>query len=129
MRESSCRLSRGELRLQGLKELRQPLDVQRAVDVGQRAREREPVLERVAGAGRRLRAIAQHPPFAFGGAAEIDRVEAQVRAARRATTPQQRPQEFRIAGDQCRRQPAVANQLGRTVDIGQHGLKQRGALR
>ena len=74
--------------------------------------EREPVLERVAGAGRRLRAVAEHPPAAVGAAPDIDRVEAQMRAARRRDADQ-RPQEFRIAGDQRGRQAAVADEVRR----------------
>ncbi len=94
---------------------------------GHGARQREPVLERVAGAGGRLRAVAEHPPAAVGAAPEIDRVEAQMRAARRRDADQ-RPQEFRIAGDQRGGQAALGHQPGGPVDVGEHGLEQLGAL-
>ena len=99
----------------------------RAIDVRHGARQREPVLERVAGARGRLRAVAEHPPAAVGAAADVDRVEPQMRAARRRDADQ-RAQEFRIAGDQRRGQPAVAHELRRAVGIGEHGFEQFGAL-
>ena len=40
----------------------------------------------------------------------------------------QRAQEFRIAGNERRRQTAVANQLRRAIGIGEYGLEQFGAL-
>ena len=120
-------VEREQFGLQRLKERRHALDARGAIDVGNGARQREPVLDRVAGAGRRLRAIAEHPPASVGAAADIDRIEAQMRAAGRRDADQ-RPQEFRIAGDQGRRQPAVARQRAGPVGIRQHRFEQFGAL-
>ena len=97
-------VERGQLRLERLEERREPLDLERAIDVGHGAREREAVLQRVAGARRRLRAVAEHPPAPVGRAADVDGVEPQMRAAGRRDADQ-RPQEFRIAGDDRGRQP------------------------
>ncbi len=44
-----------------------PLDVHLAIEVGKRLRDDEPVLQRIARAGRRLRAVAEHPPVARRG--------------------------------------------------------------
>ena len=51
------------------------------IDVGERARGGDAVLERKAGAGRRLRAVAQHPPAAVRAAAELEGAEVQEMAA------------------------------------------------
>ena len=50
-----------------------------------------------------------------------------MRAARRRGADH-RPQEFRIAGDHRRRQPSVAHQIGRTVDVLEDRFEQFGAL-
>ncbi len=42
------------------------LDVHLPIEVGKGLRDDEPVLQRVAGAGRRLRAVAEHPPAPVG---------------------------------------------------------------
>ena len=127
MRASSRRLSANSSACKRLEERRDALDARGAIDVGNGARQRQPVLDRIAGARRRLRAIVEHPPAPVGAAADIDGIEAQMRAARRLDADQ-RPQEFRIAGDQSRRQPAVARQRARTVGIRQHRFEQFGAL-
>ena len=82
--------------------------MERTVDIGQRARQREPVFERVAGAGGRLGPVAQHPPLAVRPAAEIDGIDAQVPAAERLDT-HHRPQEFRAAGKGGRRDDAFGH--------------------
>jgi hypothetical protein len=64
---------------------------------------------------------------AAGRASDVDRIEAQMRAARRRHADQ-RPQEFRIAGDHGGGQPAFADEPRRSVDIGQHRFEQLGAL-
>ncbi len=120
-------VEREQLGLQRLEKRRNALDARGAIDIGDGARQRQPVLDRVARARRRLRAIVEHPPASVGAAADIDGIEAQMRAARRLDADQ-RPQEFRIAGDQSGRQPAVARQRSRTVGIRQHGFEQFGAL-
>jgi len=101
---------RRELGLKSLKERCEPLGAARAIDVGDGARQREPVLDRIAGARWRLRAVAEHPPVAVGAARNIDRVEAQMSAAGRCDADQG-AQEFRIAGDDGRRQMSVAGEL------------------
>ena len=118
---------RGELGLKGLEERRHPFDPRGAIDVGNGARQRQPVLDRVAGAGGRLRPVAEHPPAAVGAASDIDRIKAQMRAAgwRHAN---QRPQEFRITGNQRRGEAAIAAQERRAVGIGQYRFEQRRAL-
>ena len=59
------------------------VDMHLGVDVGQRARGGDAVLQREAGARRRLRAVAEHPPVAVGTAAELEGAEMQEVAARR----------------------------------------------
>ena len=120
-------VEREQLGLQSLEERRDALDPRRAIDIGNGARQCEPVLDRVAGAGRRLGAIVKHPPASVGAAPDIDRIEAQMRAAGRLDADQ-RPQEFRIAGNQRRGQAAVARQRARPVGIRQHRFEQFGAL-
>ena len=124
---SSWRLSAQQLGLERLKERRDALDARGAIDIRNGARQRETVLDGVAGARGRLRAVAEHPPAAVGAAADIDGVEAQMRAARRRDADQ-RTQKFRIAGDQCGGQTAVAAEQCRAVGIGQHGFEKLGAL-
>ena len=120
-------IEREQLRLERLKERRNALDPRGAVDVGDGARQREPVLDRVARARRRLRPIVEHPPPAVGAAPHVNGIEPQVRAARRRNADQ-RPQIFRIAGDQGGRQAALAGERCRAVAIRQHGFQQFGAL-
>jgi hypothetical protein len=101
---------RCELGLKSLKERGEALGAARSIDVGDGARQREPVLDRIAGAGWRLRPVAEHPPAAVGAACDIDRIESQMRAAGRCDADQ-RAQEFRIAGDDRRRQMSVAGEM------------------
>ena len=117
----------GELGLERLKERCDAFDARGAIDVRDGARQRQAVLDRVAGAGGRLGAVAEHPPAAVGAARDIDGIKAQMRAAGRRDADQ-RPQEFRVAGDQCGRQAAVAIEPRRAVSIGQDGFEQLGAL-
>ena len=98
-----------------------------AIDFGNAVGEREAVFQRIAGARRRLGAVAQHPPAAVGAARDVDGVEAQMRAAGRRHVGE-RPHEVRTAGDECRRQPPVADQRGRPVDVGEHRLDEGRAL-
>src|SRR5580704_13471891 len=90
-RESSWRLS-----AESSEERRQPLDLEPAIDLGHGARQREAVLERIAGARGCLGAVAEHPPMATGRTPDIDGIKPQMRAACRRD-PDQRPQELRIA--------------------------------
>ena len=98
-----------------------------AVDVGQRARGGDAVLQRKAGARRRLRAVAQHPPFAVRAAAELEGAEMQEMPARRLHADH-RPQKFRAGGDQARRQQPVGDQAVFPIDVGDDRLEQLGAL-
>ena len=97
------------------------------IDVGHRARQREPVLQRVARARRRLRAVAEHPPSPVRRAADIDAVEPQMRTARRLDADQ-RAKKFRIAGDDRGRQAPLAHEIGRSIDVREDRFEQFGAL-
>jgi hypothetical protein len=120
-------VERGQLGLERLEKRRQPLDLELAIDVGHGTRDREPVLQCVAGARRCLRAVAEHPPMAVRGAADVDRIDPQTGTAGRRHADQ-RPQEFRIAGDDRGRQPALVHEVRRPVGVGQHRFEQFGAL-
>ena len=118
---------RRELGLEGLKERRDALDPRGAIDVGNGARQRQPVLDRVAGARWRLGAVAEHPPASVGAASDIDGIKAQMRAAGRRDADQ-RTQKFRIAGDQRGGQAAIATEPRRAVGVGEDGFEKLGAL-
>ncbi len=113
----------GQLVLQGLEERRVAADPQAAIDFRNPVRKREPVLQRVAGARRRLGAVAQHPPAAIRAARDIDGVKAQMRAAWRRHVGE-RPHEIGAAGDEGGRQSRRPDQLGRPVDIGEDRLDE-----
>ena len=98
-----------------------------AVDVGQRARGGDAVLQRKAGARRRLRAVAQHPPGAVRAAAELEGAEVQEMSAGRLDADH-RAQEFRARRDQLGRQQALPDQRVVAVDVGADRLEQVGAL-
>ncbi len=89
---------------------------------------REAILERVAGARRRLRAIADHPPAAVRRAREVGGVEVQEAALRRLDAVA-RPQEARVREHQLRRQQPVAQQVLRTVEVGEDEVQELRALR
>ena len=59
-------------------ERRQPLNLAVAERFGQAAQQHDPVLERVAGARRRLRPVGEHPPLAVRRARQVDGVQVQV---------------------------------------------------
>ena len=117
----------GELGLEGLKERGDAFDARGAIDFGDGARQRQPVLDRVAGAGGRLGAVAEHPPASVGAAPDIDGIKAQMRAAGRRDADQ-RTQKFRIAGDQRGGQAAIAIEPRRAVSIGEDRFEKLGAL-
>ena len=73
----------GEAEPEGLEEGRQPLDIHVAVERREGARQDEPVGERIAGARRRLRTVAEDPPAPVRPAPDIGGVEMQEFAARR----------------------------------------------
>ncbi len=97
-------------------------------ELGKDARDDLPVLERIARTGRRLRAIAEHPPAPVGRAREIDGVDVQPRAAGRAAR-RGRPQEVRMTERQLRRNDALREQLLRAVEIGEQRIEQLRPLR
>ena len=108
-------------------ERRQRVDAQRVKRVGQHARHDRAVLERVADAGRRLRAGADDPPFPVGAAREIERDEVQEDAVG-GTNAVAGAQEARMPEDQRRRHQPVAQQGLRAVDVGRDGVQQPRAL-
>ena len=72
-----------------VEEARQLAHVALAEDVGQDARAHQPVFQRVADAGGRLRAIGDHPPAAIGRARQVRGVGVQIDAAAAASMPKQ----------------------------------------
>ena len=113
----------GQLVLQRLEERRVAEHPQAAIDVGNPVGQREPVFQRIAGTGRRLGAVAQHPPAAIGAARDVDGIEAQMRAAGRRHVGE-RPHEVRAAGHECGGQAPLADELGRPVNVGEHRLDE-----
>ncbi len=84
----------------------EPMDMHLAIDVGERARRGDAVFQRKAGARRRLRAVAQHPPFAVRAAPELEGAEMQEMPAG-GFHAGHGPQEFRARRDQAGRQQAL----------------------
>jgi hypothetical protein len=113
----------GQFVLKRLEERRVAKHPQVAIDVGNPVGEREAVFQRIAGSGRRLGAVAQHPPAAIGAARDVDGIEAQVRAAGRRHVDE-RPHEVRAAGHERAGQAPLADELGRPVNVGQHRLDE-----
>ncbi len=79
----------------GFEERRDALDIHRLVEVGEGARQHQSVFQRIAHAGRRLRAIAEHPPAAIGTAAEIGGIDVEIAATGRLHAAH-RPQIFEL---------------------------------
>ena len=95
--------------------------------VGQHARHDGAVLQRVADAGRRLRARADDPPFAVGAAREVERDEMQKDAVG-GTNAVAGAQEARMPEDERRRHQPFAQQRLRAVEVGRDGVQQPRAL-
>ena len=109
-------------------ERRQARDVAVAKDVGQHARHHDAVLERVAGAGGRLRAIGRAPGRSPDGRAhQIRGVEMQEAPVRRRQ-PVTGAQEARMRQHQLGRQPAFGQRALRPVEVGQQPIEQARAL-
>ena len=106
-----------------LEEARQPLDVDRLVEVGEGAGEGEAVLQRIARARGGLRAVAQHPPSPVGAAADVGGIEVEIAPAHRPQ-PAERMQEIAASRHGGRGQMAVAHHIAGAVDVGEHGLDQ-----
>ena len=111
-----------------LEERRHPFDIHRFIQVGEGARQHQPVLQRIARTGRRLRAVAQHPPAPVGAAADVGGIEAEIAPARRLDAAD-RAQIFGAAGDRRGRHRAFRHQPAGAVEIGQNLLEQGRALR
>ena len=111
----------------GLEEGRQALDIHVAIERRKSARHDEPVGQRVASAGGRLTAVADHPPASVRTAAEVDRVKVKELAAGRFHALQ-RVQEIRAAGDGRGRQVAAGDEPTLAVDVGENGFEQPGSL-
>jgi hypothetical protein len=117
----------GEGRAEAREERREPRDVAVAEELGQRARQRDPVLERVSGAGRRLRAVSQDPPPTVGGACEVGRVQVEEAALRRlhAVAGAEEP---RMREHDLGREALVAEQALRAVEVGKDQVQELGPL-
>ena len=103
------------------------LHVQVAEHLREDARDDEPVLERVARARRRLRAVVDDPPAAVGRARQVGGVLQQVATAGR---PQALGggEEAAVAEDHRRRDRAALQQRLRAVEIAEDAVEQVGAL-
>jgi hypothetical protein len=108
-----------------LEEACEPFDIHRPEQVREGAAEGEPVLQRIARARRRLRAIVQDPPAPVRSAAEIGGVDLELAGAGRAL---QGAQIVGTAGDGGGWQCAVGHQLAWPVDVAEHGIEQLRAL-
>ena len=110
-------------------EAREPVHVRSRKTLGQALRRHDAVLERVAGARRRLRAVAEHPPRAVGRAREVERdeVQMQVVARRRCSRHGRRKPGCRT------RAPAAAafrcSSALRAVEIDEQRVQEPRALR
>ena len=111
----------------GGEEGRVPGDVQPELEPVQHLRHRQPVLERIAGAGRRAQMVGEHAPCAVRAATQVDRHCLEVAAARRHET-RERAQEERAAGDERGGHMPVGDQPGLAIEIGEHALHHFGAL-
>lgn len=110
-----------------LEERRDARHVHRLVEIGEGAREHQAVLQRIARAGRRLGAIAEHPPAPVGPAADIGGIDRQIASAGRRHAAD-RAQIFGAAGNGGGRQRAFGHQPAFAIDVPQHQLQKLGAL-
>ena len=106
-----------------LEEAGEPLDLRIAKDAGQGASHDDAVLERVAGARRRLRPVAEHPPLVVRRPRQVEGDEVQPGVGWQVDAVQ-RAQKISIAEDQGRRQPTVRQQILRPVEVGDHGIQE-----
>ncbi|MGY3460293.1 hypothetical protein ACVWW5_005743 [Bradyrhizobium sp. LM3.4] len=110
-----------------LEERRDARDVHRLVEIGEGAREHQAVLQRIARARRRLRAVAEHPPAAVGSAADVGGIEREIAPAGRLHAADG-TKIFGTAGDRGGRQRAFGDEPALAIDVAQHELEQLGAL-
>ena len=113
---------------QGVEERRQVLHRQLAEHLREDARDDEPILERVARARGRLRAVVDDPPAAVGRARQVGGVLQQVTAAGRPQALGGR-EKAAMAEDHLRRDRAALQQRLRAVEIAEDAVEQVGALR
>ena len=95
----------------------------RVENAGQGTCTDEPVLQGVSHAGRRLSAIANHPPPAVGRSREIDRETVQMNAAERFDA-EAGSQEVGIAKDHLRWNLPLLQQALLSVHIGDNRVEQ-----
>jgi YhgE/Pip-like protein len=81
------------------------------------------------GPGRRRRAIVEHAPAAIRPAQQVHRIEMQHRLDRRHAVAPAGAQESGIGEDHFGRKDAVGQQALRPVQVAQHRIQQRRALR
>ena len=105
----------------------QPLHLQRLEGLRELARDGEAVLQQVAQARGRLRALRDHPPVAVRAAGEVEGRDAQPGVARRPNA-MHGAQVAGMAAHQGGRQQAFGQQLLRAVDVGQHAVEHARAL-
>ena len=113
---------------QGGKVRRQPLHLAVAQHLGQDARQHLAILQRIAGPGRALGAVGQHPPTTVRRARQVGGVDVQVAVVghRQAVA---RPQKAGVREHQFRRQQPFGEQALRAVYVRQHGVQQPRPLR
>ena len=109
---------------EGAEEAGEAVDVRLGVEVGEDARGGDAVLQREAGAGGRLGAVAEHPPGAVGAAADLEGDEVQVVAAARR---RRRPAGAATRG--CRRSGGRAGGRRRPGGSGRRGRRRRASSR
>ena len=103
---------------EGAEEAGEAVDVGLGVEVGEDAGGGDAVLQREAGAGGGLGAVAEHPPGAVGAAADLEGDEVEVVAAARGDADQ-RAQPLAAAGDQAGGEVAVGDEAVRAVEVGE----------
>ncbi len=106
---------------------REPAHVALREHLGQGLRRHDAILERVARARRRLRAVAEHPPAPVRRAREVERDEVQVQVVAHADA-RARPQELRIAEHEPRRQHLVLEHALLAVEIDEQRIQEARAL-
>ena len=126
-RFGAARRGRDEGFLKRPEETREQLDPLFAEGVGEQPRDDEAILQRVAGARRRLHPRADHAPSPIGAPPEIEGHQVEKRALRRpdAVTRAQKP---RMRQDERCRHEAFHQQPLRSVEIGGNRVQQSGAL-
>ena len=117
----------GQAIAEGAEEGRQSLDVGGVVEAGIGPRHHQPVLQRIAGARRRLGTVVQHPPAPIRAPADVDGEQVEPAPARRLD-PAHGADVVGAAGDGGGRQMALGDQPRLAVEVAQQGLHESGAL-